>query len=436
LDQAALRERLRAAQRLADAGQAESALRQLGELQREAPEAAEVAIVLSRTARRSGRRATGEQALLSAIAARPDIEALAVELGVLRADAGDLTGAIDALRDYVGRCPRSPLAWLLLGQMLDDAARPTAEALWARFQSLSSAHAMGVWQSPATTPPHLVDAIRRAARTVSDNRRAVFLALMAQLMRHEAGPALERIELAVRAYVGDLEAIPPDPMQRPRFLYVPGLPSRPYLDPMLQPWAQGLRAAFGDIREEALTVAFEGSALEDFIEVKDGESATHLGGMRPSWEAYFFYRHGRRFDDNHRRCPKTSAVLESIDLMRIPGQTPEICFSVLAPDTHILPHHGVTNARAVMHLPLAVPPDCALHLVDRGVHAWREGELVMFDDTYLHEAWNRSDQVRVILLMDCWNPYLTAAERVAVTRVCEAIGVVDVSLASSDWLSA
>ena len=126
-------------------------------------------------------------------------------------------------------------------------------------------------------------------------------------------------------------------------------------------------------------------------------------------------------------------MLESLDLSRIPGQTPEICFSVLAPGTHILPHHGVSNMRAVMHLPLLVPPDCALHLVDRGVHRWNEGELVMFDDTFLHESWNRSNSVRVIVLMDCWNPHLSAVERDAASLLARAIGSVDVAPQAAAW---
>ena len=76
---------------------------------------------------------------------------------------------------------------------------------------------------------------------------------------------------------------------------------------------------------------------------------------------------------------------------------------------------------------------CALNLIDRGRHHWREGELVMFDDTFLHEAWNRSNSVRIILLMDCWNPYLTTVEREAVTRIAQTIGALDVGLDVDAW---
>jgi len=52
---------------------------------------------------------------------------------------------------------------------------------------------------------------------------------------------------------------------------------------------------------------------------------------------------------------------------------------------------------------------------------WQEGRLMMFDDTYQHEAWNRSSQPRIVLLMDCWNPHLTHIERIAVKHLVETI---------------
>ena len=74
-----------------------------------------------------------------------------------------------------------------------------------------------------------------------------------------------------------------------------------------------------------------------------------------------------------------------------------------------------------MHLPLSVPAACALNVFGGGEHHWREGELVMFDDTYRHEAWNWSDSKRVVLLMDCWNPHLSPPERQAVQQLIETI---------------
>jgi aspartate beta-hydroxylase len=161
-----------------------------------------------------------------------------------------------------------------------------------------------------------------------------------------------------------------------------------------------------------------------------------LAGQAPAWEALFFYRHGERYDETHALCPRTSAALESIELFRVPGQAPEILFSVLKPGTHILPHHGICNARSVMHLPLLVPPGCALNLVDVGQRSWQEGELGLFDDTYLHEAWNHSESIRVILLMDCWNPHLTPVEKAAVRRITQVIAALDIVFSDKGWRGA
>ncbi len=94
----------------------------------------------------------------------------------------------------------------------------------------------------------------------------------------------------------------------------------------------------------------------------------------------------------------------------LPGRAPTAFFSILKPRTRIPPHGGVTNARATVHLPLIVPPGCGFR-VGGETRAWVEGRAFAFDDTIEHEAWNESDEPRVILILDVWNPYLTAVEQ-------------------------
>jgi aspartate beta-hydroxylase len=158
-----------------------------------------------------------------------------------------------------------------------------------------------------------------------------------------------------------------------------------------------------------------GGALEGYVS----------GGDKASWDALFFFRHGRRFEASHQRCPRTSALLDSLDLCRINGQSPEICFSVLQPGSRIEPHFGVTNARVVVHLPLRVPSGCHLELTGVGRHNWVEGEPMVFDDTFEHSALNPSDQPRGILLMDAWHPSLSMVERDAFSRLIEAISSIE-----------
>jgi aspartyl/asparaginyl beta-hydroxylase (cupin superfamily) len=67
-----------------------------------------------------------------------------------------------------------------------------------------------------------------------------------------------------------------------------------------------------------------------------------------------------------------------------------------------------------------VPPGCRFR-VGNDVREWREGEAWVFDDTLNHEAWNDSDRHRVILMIDIWNPLLSAAERAVVPELLNAV---------------
>jgi aspartate beta-hydroxylase len=110
-----------------------------------------------------------------------------------------------------------------------------------------------------------------------------------------------------------------------------------------------------------------------------------------------------------------------VPLTRIDAHAPEVLFSLLSPGTLIKPHHGVTNSRVVTHLPLIVPADCALEV--GGVqHDWQEGRCVTFDDSYLHQAWNHSSQLRVVMILDTWHPRLRPEETQALKQLVEVIG--------------
>ena len=92
---------------------------------------------------------------------------------------------------------------------------------------------------------------------------------------------------------------------------------------------------------------------------------------------------------------------------------------MLKPHTHIPPHTGVANFRLLVHLPLILPGQCRFR-VGSETREWRLGEAWVFDDTIEHEAWNDSDETRVILICDLWNPYLSVEERQAIAQVIAA----------------
>jgi aspartate beta-hydroxylase len=97
-----------------------------------------------------------------------------------------------------------------------------------------------------------------------------------------------------------------------------------------------------------------------------------------------------------------------------------VLFSLLRPGARIPPHHGFTNARLICHLPLIVPPQCALR-VGNETRSWTEGEVVLFDDSIEHEAWNSSNEPRIVMIFDVWRPELSAEERDLVAAVLAAV---------------
>src|SRR5579883_528706 len=164
-------------------------------------------------------------------------------------------------------------------------------------------------------------------------------------------------------YVGMAPADHADPRQVPKFLYFPGLPTTPYFDRSLFPWYPALENHVDVIRAELREVLREEKGIAPFLGTNALDRVgDQLAGAEspPAWDAFFFYRHGERYEENCARCPRTAEILDSLPLVRIREHAPEICFSVLTPGTHILPHRGVTNTRLVTHLPLIVPEGCAL----------------------------------------------------------------------------
>ena len=337
-------------------------------------------------------------------------------------------GQFDAARSVLQQTVASHAdcfnGWLMLGQVC-EVLGDAAGTLRAFHQAVMRAQRAGHWCDEGSTPPEMLTTVLHTIEQVRRGRRELCFSSYDSVRQQHGSAALRRVDRALTSYLKEDSIAPNSPHQRPRFLFFPDLPPGPYHDPMLQPFAERLLAAYPDIRTEALRTLTEDSRFEDFIRFRDNirvEDYLRGHGRPPTWQAFFFYRHGQRYDAHHSRCPRTSKAMESIDLCRIADEAPEICYSVLTPGSDILPHYGVSNVRLVMHLPLLVPPDCALNVFGGGEHRWREGELMMFDDTYRHEAWNRSNSTRVVLLMDCWNPHLDPAEREAVRLLIETIG--------------
>jgi aspartate beta-hydroxylase len=206
-------------------------------------------------------------------------------------------------------------------------------------------------------------------------------------------------------------------------LHVPRLPAIPFFERSQFAWVEALEARTEAINAELAGLLAERSGdFAPYVAYEPGVPVNQWRELNHSnrWSSYFLWRNGTPVAEHQQRCPVTTAALEAVGMADIDGLCPNAMFSALAPHTHIPPHHGETNARLVVHLPLVVPPNCR-YRVGYEHREWRVGEVLVFDDSIEHEARNDSDQLRVVLIFDVWNPLLSAGERDMVRALSTAM---------------
>ena len=370
---------------------------------------------------RQGRVPEAERLFASVLETQPDhVEALNA-LGVAALRTGGPRRAVDLFGRVVTLAPDEHAARLYLALALDQSGdRHRATLQYAR--ALNDAQARDRWLDADSTPPALRPLVERAVTTVRNGRRAALVRVLEPLAERFGRSELARVEQCLRIYLREEAPVVTDARQQPSFLFFPGLGAAPYLERSLFDWIPALESDTDAIRAELLHLLPDSAGRERVFDSEALEQV-HLRGLDvpPSWTGYYFYRHGIRRDDNCASCPATARALDRLPLVHVREHGPEVLYSVFTPGTHLLPHRGVTNTRLVGHLPLIVPENCALN-VGGEVHHWQPGKVVVFDDTYEHEAWNRSQQTRVVMIFDVWHPRLTEAERLAVADLVGAIG--------------
>lgn len=171
----------------------------------------------------------------------------------------------------------------------------------------------------------------------------------------------------------------------------------PYFDSTIFPWAPVLEENHAVIKEELEVLLEHLERIPSFQQISaDQESITKDN----KWKTYFLYGFGYKAEQNCERCPETTKLVENI-----PGMKTAF-FSILAPGKHIPEHRGLYKGFIRYHLGVKIPspPTLCGITVDGETRHWEEGKSLIFDDTYQHEAWNDSDEIRVVLFMDILRP--------------------------------
>jgi len=371
----------------------------------------------------SGQFSQSIELLQRALANSPGDASLHKNLGLAYRGRGELPEALSAFDAALQLKPDYPVALLNKGAVLEQTGRHQ-EALSIYLEALSLAGNIGLLAQMPKLPAGLRQLLVHAIDVVQQARAEHLKQMLAPLRMQHAAAEFTRVDHCLRMYLGQEPLTIGHPMQRPTFITFPGIPSHAWFERTDFPWLDNIESHTPEIRAELAQVLHADQGFRPFIEMPrehPGTAYWEALNYSPNWNAFFFYRDGRRFDDNCRRCPITSKLLDSLPLSRVAEHSPEVFFSVLKPGAYIPPHTGVINTRLVTHMPLIIPPDCGIRVGDE-TRGWKEGECIVFDDTFEHEAWNHSDQTRVVLIFDIWNPYLTNTEKQAMRIVVEEIG--------------
>lgn len=210
-------------------------------------------------------------------------------------------------------------------------------------------------------------------------------------------------------------------------LHFPFLPADEFFDAGHFPWFAELAAATPRIRAELeALLARPDSGFTPYVSMEAGTPENKWTALDQSeaWSARYLWRYGVQDAAMAKACPATMALLDQLPLARIPGKGPTAFFSVLQPGTRLPAHTGVSNVRAIVHLPLIVPANCGFR-VGGETRGWVEGQPFAFDDTIEHEAWNDSDALRAVLILDVWNPHLSDEERQMLESLFVALGRIE-----------
>lgn len=329
---------------------------------------------------------------------------------------GDWRKTLEALDETLEREPRMVEAMLYRGSVFERMQRQDDAALaYLRATRFAEANL-----DPRRMPPELKQFLNHALGAVRASLDRQIDNALAELTSQHGAEAVVRIRKGADIFSGKRPREFAHPKWRPGLFYVPDLPPQAFYEREDFAWTARVEAATDMVRAEMLNVLTDGRGFAPYVNHPEGSRAAEIWkGINQSsdWSTFHFFRHGERIEENCARCPGTAALLDSLDLMRVPGYGPEVMFSVLKPHSRIPPHYGTVNGRLIVHLPLVVPADCGALKAAGEARGWQEGRLMMFDDSFEHEAWNDSDKTRVVLIFDTWNPHLSEVEREAFRRV-------------------
>ncbi|MDE1142488.1 MAG: aspartyl/asparaginyl beta-hydroxylase domain-containing protein [Paraburkholderia tropica] len=173
------------------------------------------------------------------------------------------------------------------------------------------------------------------------------------------------------------------------------VPNTPYIEPTHFPELALLKSEWRTFRAEAL-------ALQEASRISASDKYNDIGFnsfFRTGWKRFYLKWYDRPHPSAAQLCPRTIEILQ-----RIPSVKAAM-FAMLPANGSLNPHRDPFAGSLRYHLGLITPNDdrCAI-VVDGMPYSWRDGQDVVFDETYLHHAHNTTQHDRIILFCDIERP--------------------------------
>lgn len=197
--------------------------------------------------------------------------------------------------------------------------------------------------------------------------------------------------------------------------------NEPYFNNKLDPY-EGIQPFFYD------NLSFEWTGIlqnnfniikQDFLNVYNTERSKKVASdkitldAQVGWNQMELLIYGLKKEKNIALFPETYKLIQQIDNI-------STCyFSILNPKTQIKPHVGDTDAYYRCHFGLIIPgklPECGIQ-VGSEKRAWKENEFLFFNDVYKHTAWNNTDELRVVLIIDVLRKFENISKKEVESKV-------------------
>lgn len=176
------------------------------------------------------------------------------------------------------------------------------------------------------------------------------------------------------------------------------VPARPILDVSDFPELATLRQHWRTIRDEGLQ-------LLDGGHVRAATGHNDLGFnsfFKRGWKRFYLKWYGDALPSAQALCPQTVALVDALPHVNA------AMFALLPPGGTLGRHRDPFAGSLRYHLGLATPNSDACRIyIDGQAYSWRDGEDLLFDETYVHYAANETEQPRLILFCDVERPLKT-----------------------------